>query len=62
MSKENVKNAEYASTQSRYVDSDGVEFSAQEIVEGFKPKYPYKIVSISEQVSDPSFGKVKRNE
>lgn len=51
------KTSSASTTQSRYIDSDGVEFSAQEIVGGFKPKRPYKLFSLSGRISDEDFGK-----
>ena len=56
------KDANVSGTQSRYIDSSGKEFSAQEIVNGYQPKKPYKLYSLSEQVSKPEFGKVRRSE
>jgi len=53
------KYAQSSGTQSRYIDSSGKEFSAQEIVAGYKPKKPYKLYSLSERVNSKSFGKVK---
>lgn len=61
MKKENkiIKEANASGTQSRYIDSSGTEFSAQEIVNGYKPKKPYKLYSLSDRVQNPNFGKVK---
>jgi hypothetical protein len=60
---EQLKKIAYSSgTQSRYIDASGKEFSAQEIVSGYKPKKPYKLYSLSDQVSGKDFGKVKRSE
>ena len=50
---------EATSTQSRYIDSSGKVFSAQEIVQGYKPKKPYKLHSISKMVTSKSFGAAK---
>ena len=55
------KEAAAAGTQSRYIDSSGKEFSAQEIVSGYKPKKPYKLYSLSDRINKPEFGKVKRS-
>lgn len=55
------KKAESSGTQSRYIDASGTEFSAQEIINGYKPKKPYKLCSLSERVNNPNFGKVKEN-
>jgi hypothetical protein len=55
------KAQEATSTQSRYIDSSGKVFSAQEIVQGYKPKKPYKLHSLSGEVSSASFGKKKEN-
>lgn len=44
------KNAQTTSTQSIYIDADGVEFSAQDIVQGFKPKRPYKLHSLKDRI------------
>lgn len=55
-----VKKAQVSGTQSRYIDASGKEFSAQEIVNGYQPKKPYKLYSLSEKVSSPEFGKVKK--
>ena len=60
--KEIKKEAQVSSTQSRYIDASGKEFSAQEIASGYKPKKPYKLYSLSEKVSGKDFGKVKRSE
>lgn len=61
--KKNIKKeAQTSGTQSRYIDSSGKEFSAQEIVSGYKPKKPYRLYSLSERVNKPDFGKVKRSE
>lgn len=57
----NLKKGSVSGTQSRYIDSDGKEFSAQEIVNGFKPKKPYKLYSLSERVNSPDFGKKKHD-
>ncbi len=54
------KEASISGTQSRYIDSSGTEFSAQEIVNGYQPKKPYKLYSLSEQVKKTDFGKVKK--
>lgn len=48
-------------TQSRYIDASGKEFSAQEIIEGYQPKKPYRLYSLSERVNSPEFGRVKRS-
>lgn len=56
------KEANASGTQSRYIDSSGKEFSAQEIVNGYQPKKPYKLYSLSDRVNKPEFGKVKRSE
>ena len=56
------KEAAVSSTQSRYIDASGKEFSAQEIVNGYQPKKPYKLYSLSDQVSKSDFGKVRRSE
>lgn len=56
------KKSSVSGTQSRYIDSSGTEFSAQEIVNGYQPKKPYKLYSLSDKVSKPDFGKVKRSE
>lgn len=62
-SKEKLKKeATVSGTQSRYIDSSGKEFSAQEIVNGYEPKKPYKLYSLSDQVSKSDFGKVRRSE
>jgi len=60
--KEFVKSANASGTQSRYIDASGKEFSAQEIVAGYKPKKPYKLYSLSDQVTSKEFGKVRRSE
>lgn len=56
------KEASVSGTQSRYIDSSGKEFSAQEIVNGYQPKKPYKLYSLSDQVKKSDFGKVRRSE
>lgn len=53
-----IKESTVSGTQSRYIDSSGKEFSAQEIVNGYQPKKPYRLYSLSERVSKPDFGKV----
>ena len=62
MSMKNKKEAQATGTQSRYIDSSGTVFSAQEIVGGYQPKKPYKLYSLSEEVNKPDFGKVKKND
>lgn len=58
MSKKIKKSAQdTSSTQSRYIDSSGKEFSAQDIVQGYKPKKPYKLKSLSDKVTSNSFGR-----
>lgn len=41
---------EATSTQSVYKDSSGKVFSAQDIVQGYKPKSPYKLHSLSKRL------------
>lgn len=53
------KEADTSGTQSRYIDASGKEFSAQDIIQGFRPKKPYKLYSLSEKVQSKDFGKVK---
>jgi len=55
------KTAQTSGTQSRYIDSSGKEFSAQEIAQGYKPKKPYKLYSLSGRVNSDNFGKVRRS-
>jgi hypothetical protein len=52
----NKKAQETSSTQSRYIDSSGKVFSAQDIVQGYKPKKKYKLHSLSKNVISKSFG------
>lgn len=53
----NKKAQEASSTQSRYVDSSGKVFSAQDIVQGYRPKKKYKLYSLSKNVASESFGR-----
>ncbi len=54
------KESQATGTQSRYLDASGKEFSAQDIINGYQPKKPYKLHSLSERVQKPEFGKVKK--
>ena len=54
------KEASISTTQLRYIDSSGKEFSAQEIVQGYRPKGPYKVHSLADRVNSKEFGKVKK--
>lgn len=56
-----IKKSSDSSTQSRYIDASGKEFSPGDIILGFKPKKPYKIHSLGKRVGDPNFGKTKAN-
>ena len=61
MRKRLYKKSEITSTAPLYEDATGTEFTAKKIIsEGFKPKRPYKIKSLSSKVTSPDFGKVKK--
>lgn len=55
-----TKESQVSGTQSRYIDSSGKEFSAQDIVSGYRPKKPYKLYSLSDRVRSKSFGRTKK--
>lgn len=47
---DNKKKSSMTSTQSVYKDSSGRVFSAQDIVQGYKPKKPYRLHSLSDRL------------